>query len=98
MALEELLRVGFGVGDDAHRGGRVDEAAVREPQHVGALGVAYLVTFFISFRMMCITCQSDEVKWSNQAVKVFDQNVDRFLPTVLNIFFTKLLNVCFNMF
>ncbi len=26
--------------------------------------------------MMCITCQSDEVKWSNQAVKVFDQNVD----------------------
>ena len=27
--------------------------------------------------MMCITCQSDEVKWSNQAVKVFDQNADR---------------------
>ena len=26
--------------------------------------------------MMCITCQSDEVKWSNQAVKVFDQNAD----------------------
>ena len=41
------------------------------------LGVAHQVAFLILFRLMCKTCQSDEVKWSNQAFKVFNQNADR---------------------